>query len=321
MSLSFNFVIENGFKKIIGEGGFGTCYLAEYQNRKIAVKKTKCNEQNIREAVLMKTLTKTPHLNIIECFFVDYLKEGRFTNIYIGMPLAQSDLLQFLMTSAWTSYDPESVIHLFAQLIAPLEALHKASWYHGDVKPANYLISRQGYLLLTDLGTAEVHDAEGFATNNGIGTPGYQHYDLLDDKPAHIKYDIFAACITFSCVLTSMRPYPVIDEYSAPLQKENKPFHEEDEYTGEFVKQIPKRYVPSDYMQLCVDLIGTPSTFDEAWPLMVLCFDPLTFHYSREIQKLIVSGSTRPIFPVDIEIEDDSLIQEKQDCFVLQVAA
>jgi len=55
----------------------------------------------------------------------------------------------------------------------PLQALHSASYLHGDLKPSNVLLSGDGRPMVADLGSALQHDPCRGTAGIHIGTYTY----------------------------------------------------------------------------------------------------------------------------------------------------
>lgn len=76
---------------------------------------------------------------------------------FIVLPYLPGPTLEQLPTGQATSI-PQALWYV-RQIAAALAALHDAGWLHGDVKPANVIISPQGHATLIDLGLARRLDS------------------------------------------------------------------------------------------------------------------------------------------------------------------
>ncbi len=69
--------------------------------------------------------------------------------------------------------DQARLKRLLRQLVAGLDALHRAGTMHGDLKPSNVLVDRQGRVVILDFGLAAETNPEGQSEQVMQGTPEY----------------------------------------------------------------------------------------------------------------------------------------------------
>lgn len=112
------------------------------------------------------------------------------TSPYLVMPRLEGHTMQWSLAS--NAYTPLPVaLWLVRQIAQALEALHKAGWVHGDVKPENAIVGPRGHVTLIDLGFAtRIHTV---AQHHYRGTPAYSAPESLTSNFAAMPaMDIFS---------------------------------------------------------------------------------------------------------------------------------
>ena len=108
---------------------------------------------------------------------------------------------------------PDSGPALLAQICEGLHQLHHAGWVHGDLKPANVLLMKDGTVRLADFNlAAEMEGTHAYAL--AFATPDYTPPELLwsemDERGTRIRptADIWAFGVLAHVVLTGAFPLP-----------------------------------------------------------------------------------------------------------------
>ncbi len=93
-----------------------------------------------------------------------------------------------------------------AQALAALEAL---GWMHGDVKPANVMLSPGGHVTLLDLGYARRLDEEAWQLERPlVGTPYYMAPEMFTSRlKVDIRADLYSLGALLYELITGMRPF------------------------------------------------------------------------------------------------------------------
>jgi alkyl hydroperoxide reductase subunit AhpC len=106
---------------------------------------------------------------------------------------------------------PNTVAVLGRQIAAGLAAAHAAGVVHGDLKPANLMVTSNDTIKIMDFGLArrvlesDVRDAtiDWTASNSHVsGTPGYMAPEQIRGEPASVASDVFVLGLIFSEMLT-----------------------------------------------------------------------------------------------------------------------
>lgn len=104
---------------------------------------------------------------------------------------------------------PSQVADLGAQAARALAAAHAAGVVHGDVKPANLLLTDDGVLKLTDFGIARRLGpaTSGHPARAVLGTAGYLAPELALGHPPSRASDLYAlGCVLYE-LSTGQRPF------------------------------------------------------------------------------------------------------------------
>ena len=106
-----------------------------------------------------------------------------------------------------------------------LECAHRNGIIHRDVKPANILLRKDGYLLLSDFGIAKILEGTTNLTRagTGIGTPQYMSPEQGTGKMVDRRSDIYSLGIVMFHCLTGHVPFTADSPLSITLKHMNEP--------------------------------------------------------------------------------------------------
>ncbi|KAI9550631.1 hypothetical protein GHT06_000622 [Daphnia sinensis] len=207
----------------LGQGGYGSVFLGEFEGRKVAVKRVEVfhlgndNEEN--------ALKRFDHPNIVKLFYSE--KDNNFKYFYLELCVASLDQV-FLHPGHPKKYKGPPLsryIDVCRQLALGLEYIHSRRLIHRDIKPQNILISvrstDQGNEITikwADFGLSKPVNERGTCTMSDVrGTRNWLAPELLKllfseqettEARATVKSDVFALGLVFGYLfLEGQHPY------------------------------------------------------------------------------------------------------------------
>ena len=102
----------------------------------------------------------------------------------------------------------EARIRLFLQICEAVEFAHRHLIVHGDLKPANILVTKDGTVKLLDFGTAKLlRDPDGRVTQFALLTPRYASPEQLRGELVNTLSDVFSLGVILYEMLTGAWPF------------------------------------------------------------------------------------------------------------------
>lgn len=190
----------------IGEGGMGVVYRGRYvkNDLRVAVKliPEEVADKTIlarfeREVDLLKNLR---HPNIVHSFGGVCEDKRRF----YAMELVDGGSLDTLLKSRGGSLPWEKAVEYALQMCAALQYAHEKKIVHRDVKPANFLLTKEGKLKLSDFGLAIVASGNKLtASGKTVGSFRYMAPEQIRGKPETVaQTDLYAlGCVLFQMIV------------------------------------------------------------------------------------------------------------------------
>ena len=197
-------------KRLIGQGGMATVYLAEQRSlgREVVLKILDTStgitpetvERFLNEGRIIASLN---HPHIITIYDIGQAGD----QIFISMEYVQGgDLKDRLMSKVFA---PVEAVDIVEKVAAGLAAAHENGIVHRDVKPGNILFRRDGTPLLSDFGIAKrlSNDSDLTSTGMFVGSPNYMAPEQSESGPIDGRADIYSLGVILYEMLTGSRAY------------------------------------------------------------------------------------------------------------------
>jgi serine/threonine protein kinase len=106
----------------------------------------------------------------------------------------------------------EEAVRLITQVLAALDAAHRAGIVHRDIKPGNILLTEDGNAKVTDFGIAKAlepapADVDLTVTGEVMGTPRYLAPERAAGEQATVASDVWAVGVVLYEALTGRPPF------------------------------------------------------------------------------------------------------------------
>ena len=210
----------------LGQGGMATVFKA-YQpalQRYVAVKvlpphlaqDPMFGERFVREA---RAIARLDHQNILPVY--DFGQSDGIT--YIVMKYVEGGTLKDVLERGKVPFDQSAL--LLEQVALALDYAHGQGIIHRDVKPANVLMARPDWALLSDFGLAKVAEATVKLTGTGVGmgTPEYMAPEQAHGLETDARADIYSLGVTLYAMVTGQVPYTGSTPIDVILKHVNAP--------------------------------------------------------------------------------------------------
>ncbi|MBX7081944.1 MAG: serine/threonine-protein kinase [Nannocystaceae bacterium] len=224
--------------ELLGAGGQGAVFVAydAELHRNVALKlvdggggpkAVRRVDRLLREA---RTSAQLSHPNVVAIH--DCGRSGELA--YIAMELVDGvDLTRWLRQQPRTT---AQILEVFAAAATALVAIHAKGIAHGDFKPHNVLVGRDGRVKAADFGlavdrgpddTPSPDDAprggDGSQTSGIAGTPAYMAPELLHGHTPDAASDQYAFCVSLTEALVGARPGGAASERRGRVPKSLAP--------------------------------------------------------------------------------------------------
>ena len=226
------------FKYELDKGKFGHVFLANKEDKKVAIKLVQKKDQSFEEYKINRNeidifhlLQNIKHKNIVEC--ID-LYENESQIFFVFEYLSNGNLKKYIQDLKLfpQNYNVDAVLKLSLQLIEGMNTLHKFGIIHRDIKTTNIMVKTNSPLkktiisTYTDLSDPKTHHEEisdvtlkiidfglskilgiNETTNEPYGSLSYKAPELIMHKDYNYKVDVWSLGITIYYIAYKMLPF------------------------------------------------------------------------------------------------------------------
>jgi len=201
----------------LGGGGMGVVYLAEDTRlkRTVALKFLPVtllgNEESKKRFMIeAQAASALDHPRIGTIFEIDETSDGE---MFIAMAYYEGATLKDRIATGPVPCD--EAFNLVQQIANGLAEAHAHGIIHRDVKPANIIITKDGYVKIVDFGLAKLGGATQITkSGTSMGTPAYMSPEQVKGKEVDHRADIWALGVILYELLTGKLPFTAENDMS-----------------------------------------------------------------------------------------------------------
>ncbi|HEY4054233.1 MAG TPA: serine/threonine-protein kinase [Terriglobales bacterium] len=199
----------------VGRGAMGVVYRARDPKieRDVAIKTISLagqdsgEELEYRERFLQEARAagRLSHPGIVAIF--DASEDPTTREPFLVMEYVRGEALSKILRAAGGKLPAHDALRFSLEIAEALAYAHSHGVIHGDIKPANVLITDDGHAKIADFGVARFN--HGLVTNTGkiFGSPAYMAPEQLSGGPPDARSDLFSLGVMLYSMLTGFRPF------------------------------------------------------------------------------------------------------------------
>jgi serine/threonine protein kinase len=195
----------------LGSGSYGEVWKAKHQMGSIVaiksfarlaqiVRQDKLLREILREAIAM---ARIQHENVV-AFNTDDIERGCIVFEFVPNSLEQ-EIKRRRGTSSWFSLD--EALSIFKGILEGLAAIHSKQIVHGDIKPANILLTGRLTPKMSDFGMASILSAKKFPCSFFHGSNNWAASEVLLGEKPDFQSDLFSVGIIAYLLFTGQHPF------------------------------------------------------------------------------------------------------------------
>src|SRR5579862_1963752 len=157
-------------------------------------------KQFLREAQIVSQLS---HPAIVNLYDVG-IEDGNVA--YLVMEFVAGKTLQQVLAESTGPMPVPRACAWISDLAGALHRAHRSGVIHGDIKPANILVTEDGKVKLSDFGIARFA-TQVSGSGKMLGTPAYLSPEQILGEPQNTRSDLFSLGIVLYQMVTGLAPF------------------------------------------------------------------------------------------------------------------
>jgi len=196
----------------LGSGTYGEVWKAKHQRMGsvVAVKSFARLSQIVRKDTLIReilreaiAMARIQHENVV-AFHTDYIERGCIVFEFVPNSLEQ-EMKRRRGKTSWFSQD--EALSIFKGILEGLAAINKKQIVHGDIKPANILLTEKLTPKMSDFGMASILSAKKFPCPFFHGSNNWAAPEILLGGDPDFQSDLFSVGIIAYLLFTGNHPF------------------------------------------------------------------------------------------------------------------
>jgi serine/threonine protein kinase len=195
----------------LGSGTYGEVWKAKHRMGSVVaiksfarlaqiVREDKLLREILREAIAMAQIA---HENVV-AFNTDDIERGCIVFEFVPCSL-EGEIKRRRGTPSWFSQD--EALSIFKGILEGLVAIHGKNTVHGDIKPANILLTEKLTPKMSDFGMASILSAKKFPCPFFHGSNNWAAPEVLSGEKADFQSDLFSVGIIAYILFTGNHPF------------------------------------------------------------------------------------------------------------------
>jgi serine/threonine protein kinase len=202
--------------KKLGQGAFGEVWLANRDQRLVAVKYLRVPEQDHLARLAREVRILWEQLD--NRYVVDLIDHnlGASPPYFVMEYCAGGSLREWVQQRR----SSEHIVAVLSHAAQGLAGIHQRGGFHRDIKPENLLLTKlpdeKVQVKVADFGLARLPASGSSITRSPAGTPGYMAPEVALEHPYHSSADIFSLGVVGIELLTGSRDISSLKQALAP---------------------------------------------------------------------------------------------------------